>query len=151
MIGNLRRSVPANFRGLPRRVAREPHRIAESWRYAREVASENGLSALRIFGEQTLLEKFHSINRYSYYLYRLFEPSLSWEEKKSYLADDYYSEERGGANLRLWSLLAPEKYRGLYDNKLVFNRFFGSLGFPLAEVYGVYDPVYGYTIDCQYC
>ena len=147
MIGTLRRSMPADFRGLPRRVAREPRRIAESWRLARKVASENGLSAPRIFGEQTLLEKVHSINRYSYYLYRLFEPGLSWKEKKSYLADDYYSEERGEANLRLWSLLAPEKYRGVYDNKLVFNRFFGSMGFPLAEVYGVYDPVYGYTID----
>ena len=93
MIGTLRRSMSADFRGLPRRVAHEPRRIAQSWRLARKVASENGLSALRIFGEQTLLEKLHSINRYSYYLYRLFEPSLSWEERKSYLADDYYLEE----------------------------------------------------------
>jgi Sugar-transfer associated ATP-grasp len=147
MIANLRRLSPADFRGLARRVAREPHRMAEGWRCARKVASENGLSALRLFGEQILLEKFFSINRYSYYLYRLFEPGLSWEEKKTYLADDYYSEERGEANLRLWALLAPEKYRGLYDNKLAFNRFFGSLGLPLAEVYGVYDPVYGRTLD----
>lgn len=147
MIANLRRLSPAGFRGLPRRIAREPHRMAEGWLRAREVASENGLSALRLLGEQTLLEKFFSINRYSYYLYRLFEPGLSWGEKKSYLADDYYSEERGEANLRLWALLAPEKYRGLYDNKLAFNRFFSSLGLPLAEVYGVYDPVHGRTLD----
>jgi hypothetical protein len=104
--------------------------MVESWRRARKVASENGLSALRLLWEQTLLERFFSINRYSYYLYRLFEPGLSWEEKKSYLADDYYSEERGEANLRLWSLLAPEKYRGLYDNKLAFNRFFRLAGTP---------------------
>ncbi|HEV2741701.1 MAG TPA: hypothetical protein VGV91_00955, partial [Rubrobacter sp.] len=87
----------------------------EAWRQAREVASENGLNAYKILAEQTLLERLHSINRYSYYLYRLFEPGISWEDKKSYLADDYYSEDRGKENVRLWSLLAPEKYRGLYD------------------------------------
>ncbi len=147
MVANLRRLKLRDLRGLPRRVAREPRQAVEAWRQAREVASENDLNAYRILAEQTLLERLHSINRYSYYLYRLFEPGISWEDKKSYLADDYYSEDRGEENVRLWSLLAPEKYRGLYDNKLVFNRFFGSLGFPLAEVHGVYDPVFGYTID----
>ena len=146
---NLRRSAPRDLRGLARRVAREPRRTVEAWRRAREVASDNGLNASKVFVEQTLLERFHSINRYSYYMYRLFEPGLSWEEKKRYLVDDYYAEDRGEWNVRLWSLLAPDKYRGLYDNKLAFNRFFGSLGLPLAEVHGVYDPVFGFTIDGQ--
>lgn len=56
-------------------------------------------------------------------------------------------EDYAPFKVRLWSLLAPERYRCLYDNKLVFNRFFGSLGFPLAKVYGVYDPVHGFTTD----
>ena len=130
---------------LPRLVAREPRRAAEAWRCAKKVASQNGLSPFRVFREQILLEKLHCVNRYSYYLYRLFDPAIPWEEKKTYLLD--YEEDYAPPKVRLWSLLAPERYRTLYDNKLVFNRFFGSLGFPLAEVYGVYDPVHGFTTD----
>lgn len=136
MVVNLRNLTLRDLRGLPRRVAREPRQAVEAWRQARKVASENGLNALKILAEQTLLERLHGINRYSYYLYRLFEPGLSWEDKKSYLVDDYYSEDRGEENVRLWSLLAPEKYRGVYDNKLVFNRFFGRWGSPSRRLMG---------------
>ena len=140
-----RRLVPQNLASLPRRVASTPRRVAEAWRCAKKVASENGLSPFRIFREQILLERLYSVNRYSYYLYRLFNPGIPWEEKKTYLLDD--EEDYAPFKVRLWSLPAPERYRTLYDNKLVFNRFFGSLGFPLAKVYGVYDPVYGFTTD----
>ncbi len=102
MVVNLRRLTLRDLRSLPRRVAREPRQAVEAWRQARKVASENGLNAYKILAEQTLLERLHGINRYSYYLYRLFEPGLSWEDKKSYLADDYYSEDRGEENVRLW-------------------------------------------------
>ncbi len=141
---SLRKLAPRNLR-LPHRVMDKLWRFVEIWRYARKVASENGLSTFRILGEQTLLKEFHSVSRYSYYLYRLFDPDLSWEEKKTYLVDD--KDDYAPAKVRLWSLLAPEKYRFLYDNKLVFNRFFSSLGFPLAKIYGVYNPVFGYTTD----
>ncbi len=140
-----RRLVPKDLLGLPRRIARKPRRAVLAWRCAKKVASENGLSPFRIFREQILLEKLHSVNRYSYYLYRLFDPGIPWEEKKAYLLDD--EEDYAPFKVRLWSLLAPERYRCLYDNKLVFNRFFGSLGFPLAEVYGVYDPAHDFTTE----
>ena len=145
MIENRRRLVPRDLLGLPRWNASKPRGVAEAWRCAKKVASENGLSPFRVFREQILLEKLYSINRYSYYLYRLFDPGIPWEEKKTYLLD--YEEDYAPFKVRLWSLLAPERYRCLYDNKLVFNRFFSSLGFPLAEVYGVYDPVHGFTTD----
>jgi hypothetical protein len=122
-----------------------PRRVVEGWRYARKVARENGLSTSRNLLKQTLLKEFHSVSRYSYYLYRLFEPGISWEEKKTYLVDD--KDDYAPAKVRLCSLLAPEKYRSLYDNKLIFNRFFSSLGFPLAKIYGVYNPVFGYTVE----
>ncbi len=145
MIESNRRSVSRDLSGLTRRIARDPRRAAEAWRCAKRVASEYGLSPFRVFREQILLEKLHSVNRYSYYLYRLFDPEIPWEQKKTYLLD--YEEDYAPFKVRLWSLLAPERYRTLYDNKLVFNRFFGSLGFPLAKVYGVYDPLHGFTTD----
>ena len=129
----------------PWQATSKPRRAAEAWHCAKKVAAENGLSPARIFREQLLLERLHSVNRYSYYLYRLFDPSIPWDEKQNYLLD--YEEDYAPYKVRLWSLLAPERYRCLYDNKLVFNRFFGSLGFPLAKVYGVYDPVHGLTTD----
>ncbi len=130
---------------LPWRATSKPRQAAEAWHCAKKIASENGLSPVRIFREQLLLERLHSVNRYSYYLYRLFDPSIPWDEKQNYLLD--YEEDYAPYKVRLWSLLAPERYRCLYDNKLVFNRFFGSLGFPLAKVYGIYDPVHGLTTD----
>ncbi|MDP8972485.1 MAG: hypothetical protein M3N45_04745 [Actinomycetota bacterium] len=145
MIESNSRLVSRDLLDLPRRVASEPRRTTEAWRCAKKVASENGLSPFRVFREQVLLEKLHSVNRYSYYLYRLFDPQIPWEEKKTYLPDD--EQDYAPFKVRLWSLLAPERYRTLYDNKLVFNRFFGSLGFPLAKIYGVYDPVHGFTTD----
>jgi len=88
MIESNRRSVPRDLLDLPRRVASEPRRAAKAWHCAKKVASENGLSPFRVFREQILLEKLHSVNRYSYYLYRLFDPDIPWEEKKTYLPDD---------------------------------------------------------------
>ena len=142
MIEGHRRLVPKDLLSLPRHVASKPRQVAEAWRCAKKVALENGLNPLHVFREQILLEQLHSVNRYSYYLYRLFDPGISWDEKKTYLLDD--EEDYAPFKVRLWSLLAPERYRCLYDNKFVFNRFFGSLGFPLAKVYGVYDPAHGF-------
>lgn len=142
---DLRRLAPRHLRRLSERVAREPQRAVGTLRYASKVASENGLSTFRILGEQALLKRFHSVSRYSYYLYRLFDPDIPWEEKKNYLVDE--RDDYAPAKVRLWSLLAPEKYRALYDNKLIFNRFFSSLGFPLAKIYGIYDPALGHTVD----
>src|SRR3954465_15742430 len=132
MIPNFRSLLPRVLQRLPRRAIK-PGRVVGDWRYARKVPSESGLSTLRILGEQALLKRFHSVSRYSYSLYRLFDPGVSWEEKKKYLVDE--EDDYAPAKVRLWSLLAPEKYRALYDNKLVFNRFFSSLGFPLAQIY----------------
>jgi hypothetical protein len=146
MIENFRKELtPRNLPGLPWRVACKLRFAAVGWRCAKKVASENGLSPFRVFREQIMLEKLHSINRYSYYLYRLFDPDIPREEKKTYLLDD--EEDYAPFKVQLWSLLAPERYPGLYDNKLVFNRFFGSIEFPLAKVYGVYDPLHGFTTD----
>jgi hypothetical protein len=121
------------------RCARRLMWARETWEAARAVRGERGLNTLGVLAEQARLYRQYDLDQYAYYWYRLFEKRLPLEEKIHYLPDSVE------ANARLWPLLTPEAYRCLYDNKLVFNRFFGSLGFPLAEIYGVYDPHVGYS------
>ena len=72
-----------------------------------------------------------------YFLYRLFDPSLTIRQKLEYLPN------RMPASGRLWALLTPVKYRTPFRNKLLFNRTFGEQGFPVARVLAVYDPQSG--------
>jgi hypothetical protein len=126
-------------RWLAGRPAAGWHLVAE----AREVARHHHVSTLRLLREQAVLYFANDITPHSYYAYRLFDPAIPWEEKRRYLPTLLPTW------LRIASLLTPDKYRGIYDNKVVFNRFFGSLGFPVAMPYGVYDPVWGSTTDGQ--
>jgi hypothetical protein len=129
----------------PKRLVREGVRrvlwARETWDAARTVASEHGLSTFGVLRDQALLYRRYALDQYAYYWYGLYDPGMTAEEKSRYLPDSVE------ANPRLWNLLTPERYRCLYDNKLVFNRFFGSAGLPVARVLGVYDPRLGYTSD----
>jgi hypothetical protein len=78
-----------------------------------------------------------------YFQYRLFNPALTPDQKRRYLADTPW------ANARLWSRLNPKRYGCLYANKLIFNRFFTAVGLPLARIFGIYDPLLGQTMDGQ--
>ena len=134
-------SFVSSLRGLTLvdRAARPLKWVRETWKAARAVRRERGTSTLGVLSEQARLFRQYDLDQYAYHWYRLFEKNIPPEEKIHYLPDSV------AANARLWSLLTPDSNRCLYDNKLVFNRFFGSLGFPLAEIYGVYDPHVGYT------
>jgi hypothetical protein len=113
----------------------------ETWDAARLVRQERGLSTLGVLAEQVRLYRNYDLDQYAYYWYRLFEKEVPLEEKVQYIPDSVE------ANARLWRLLTPECYRCLYDNKVVFNRYFAALGFPLAQIYGVYDPQVGFTSE----
>jgi hypothetical protein len=76
----------------------------------------------------------------TYFHYGFFDRRLNAEDKNRYLA------EAPGANARLWSL-TPNRFRLLYDNKLVFHHYFRSLGLPLASIFGVFDADLGRTTD----
>jgi hypothetical protein len=115
----------------------------ETWDAARAVAAEHGLSTLGVLRDQAVLYRRHALDQYAYYWYGLFDPNMPPEEKTQYLPDSVE------ANAQLWNLLTPERYRCLYDNKLVFNRFFGAVGLPVARIHGVYDPKLGYSADGQ--
>ena len=94
-----------------------------------------------MLGEATSLALRGRMAVDTYFRYRLFDPKLSAEAKARYLS------EAPRANAQLWSLLTPKRYRCLYDNKLIFNRYFASFQIPLATIFGVFDPLVGSTIE----
>lgn len=120
-----------------------PYRIARyAWRTlkdARPAAKRHHISVFRIIREQMILKFKNELRPDEYYYYGLDDPSIPWEEKLTYL---------GGARTRkLWYVLTPARYHHCFKNKLVFKHLFRSMGFPVAELYGVYDPSWGHTVD----
>jgi hypothetical protein len=122
---------------LRQRLARHTRALASAWRYSGVLAREHGLSRFRMLGEAVILALRGRMNVDTYFHYRLFDPELSADAKRSYLSD------APRENTRLWAALTPTRYRCLYENKLVFNRYFSSYGLPLATIFGVFDPKVG--------
>jgi hypothetical protein len=102
-------------------------------REARAMAAEHGLSATRLVAEQVALYFGAGIDRHSYYQNRLFDPSMHWRDKTTYLPSEAYMWD-------LWKLLTPLVYHGLYRDKLLFKKAFAAWGFEQAPLYGVYVP-----------
>ena len=140
MFKKLAELAPKRMERVTGRMAHSVGTAAQVWREARAAAVERGLSTGRLLRDVLVFRAVHSFGMLSYLQYRLWRPGLTREEKLQYL---HNREMRA----RLWSLLTPPRYRVLYDNKLVSHRFFGSLGLPMAEIYGVYDPAVGHTMD----
>ncbi len=132
-----RRALAARLGKWKHRLARHARGLATAWRYSATISREHGPSQLRTLGEAAMLALRGRMQPETYFLYRLFDPSLTEVAKRRYLS------EAPRANDRLWSLLTPTRYRCLFDNKLIFNRFFTSAGLPLATAFGVFDPMVG--------
>ena len=107
----------------------------------RTASAEDGVAIGGIARDLVALNLHNQLGVRAYFQYRLFDPRISYREKKDYLPDT------GRATHRLWSLLTPVQYRLPFRNKLVFNRIFGGQGLPVARVFGVYDPRVGFTVD----
>ena len=120
---------------LPRRAGRYAW---HTWKHARAAARKHKTSTCRIVREQVALKRANGLSADEYYFYGLDDPAMPWEEKLTYL---------GAARTRaLWTVFTPERYQHYYKNKLMFKHLFSSLGFPVAKLYGVLDPAYGYTV-----
>lgn len=123
-----------------KRVLRVPRKFVQAFLDARKVAPVYNLSTFGVMWEQLRLYREASINFANYYHFRLFDPRISREEKSKYLPTGTGMEP-------LWNLLTPGKYRVLFANKLLFKQYFKASDFPLAKLYGIYHPVFGYTVD----
>jgi hypothetical protein len=137
-------SAGERFSWPPRVLRRARRRLLwcrETWDAARRVARESGISPLAILREQASLYRQYGLDQYAYYRYRLYQPGRTSDEKAAYLPDSV------AENARLWELLTPQRYRLLYDNKLVFHHFFAAAGLPVAPLFGVFAPRFGRTMD----
>ncbi len=109
------------------------------WRDARLAAKKHGISTWQIIREQIALRKLRQLQPSEYYIYGLDDPNRSWEEKKAFIGHQWVR--------KLWFTFTPERYYYLFMNKLIFKHFFAAQGFPVAELYGTYDPQWGQTAD----
>jgi hypothetical protein len=106
---------------------------------ARRAGAEYGMSALGLAREQVALQLATGMPRDGYYRLGLYDRTLSWEEKKTFVV---------GERLRpLWHRFTPPRYHHLFKNKFLFKHLFLSLGFPVARLYGVFDPQWGRRAD----
>lgn len=105
------------------------------WRNGRKASRQSTMSLLRMAGEQVGLYLLNGLGASEYYRYRLFDPSLGWWEKRSFMSGEEVYAIREKLN--------PLIYRYLFKNKLLFKRFFTNAGFPVARLYGVFDPAWG--------
>jgi hypothetical protein len=135
------KQLAARVRKWKQRFARHAKGLANAWRDSGTLAREHRLSRVRMLSEAASLAVQGRMGVDTYFHYRFFDPKLSAEAKQQYLS------EAPGANGQLWSALTPSRYGCLFDNKLVFNRYFTSFGLPLATVFGVFDPQVGRTVD----
>jgi hypothetical protein len=133
--------LAARVRKWKQRFARHAKGLANAWRDSGTLAREHRLSRIKMLSEAASLVVRGRMGVDTYFHYRFFDPKLTAEAKRQYLS------EAPGANGQLWSVLTPSRYGCLFDNKLVFNRYFTSFGLPLATVFGVFDPQVGRTID----
>ncbi len=109
------------------------------WRNARPAARRRGTSVFRIVREQLALKARNELGPAEYFFYGLDDPAMPWERKLTYI---------GQSRLRKhWYVFTPPKYQYCIDNKLIFTHLFRSLGLPLAQLYGVYDPLWGRAAD----
>ena len=129
------------MRKWKQRISRHARGVASAWRDSASIARDRGLNRFGMLSEAAWLALRGRMGVDTYFHYGLFDPKLSADDKRRYLT------EAPRANARLWSVLTPTRYRSLYDNKLIFHRFFASVGLPLAMLFGVFDPEVGRSTD----
>lgn len=127
--------------GVVRRVSRHARGLKTAWRESATAAREQQRSRAAILAEATALALRGRMAIDTYFHYRLFDRKVTRSAKRHYLS------EAPKANDELWSTLTPREYRCLYNNKLIFHRFFKAVGLPLAFCFGVFDPAVGRTAD----
>ncbi len=135
------KQLAARVRKWKQRFARHAKGVANAWRDSGTLAREHRLSRVKMLSEAASLAVQGRMGVDTYFHYRFFDPELSAEAKRQYLS------EAPRANGQLWSVLTPSRYSCLFDNKLIFNRYFASFDLPLARIFGVFDPQVGRSME----
>lgn len=99
-----------------------------------KVARDERLSAFTIVVEQVLLYLCHHVDVRTYFTYRLFDPSISWQDKTTYLPSD----DTPGVKTML-AMHTPPRYARCFRDKVVFNVMFRDMGLPLARLHAVFN------------
>jgi len=111
---------------------------AALWRDGRAASAFGGVGMLRMAWEQAALHILDNLGRREYYTNALYDPALSWPQKRAFIST------RNTA--RYVGVLTPRRYAGLFANKLAFSHFFGAAGLRVPRLYGVFEPTWGHTI-----
>jgi len=109
-----------------------------AWHDARPAARNHGISPWRIVREQVALKRKTGLRPDEYYMFGLDDPAIPFEEKLAYISDE---------GRKMWYVMTPRRYHCIYRNKLIFKHVFGSMGFPVAKLYALYDPLSGHTVE----
>jgi hypothetical protein len=120
----------------PLKVARATGAL---WRDGRRASAASGVSMFRMAWEQAALHILDNLGRREYYVNALYDPALSWAQKRAFVGT------RNTA--RYVGVLTPRRYEALFRNKIAFSRFFGAVGLPVPRLYGVFEPAWGRTAD----
>src|SRR5918993_755655 len=144
--------LSASMRKLKKRFERHASGIKSAWRDSGIIAREQRTSRVAMLAEAAALAVRGRMAVDTYFSYRLFDPALTAHAKRRYLS------EAPKANEQLWATLTPPKYGCLYDNKIIFHRFFtsaegvrGHLTFiftgPVPDRPGTYEMLDGQRYD----
>ncbi len=108
-------------------------------RYAHKVGDKTELGLLEQSREVFQLLRMNMLEPKEYYeTYQLFRSDVPWEEKKRFLSRNQFAIVDKALN--------PGSGPGLL-NKLAFKLYALQLGLPVATMYGLFDPKFGYTPD----
>lgn len=109
---------------------------AKIYRYGRPIRGRTHLSLVAQAREVYRLLRLNQLEPEEYYRYELYDPARTWPAKTSYLSRVQ--------QVRLERAMNPPNDEGVL-NKLVFKIYARHFGLPVAEMYGLFEPRFGFT------
>jgi hypothetical protein len=109
--------------------------ISRIIKYGSKVKRKTDLSLLKQGVEVYKLFRLNLLEPKEYYDYELFDPRLSWDDKKRFLSRNQFAMMHRELN--------PPKDMGT-TNKLVFKFYAQFFNLPIPKMYGLFDPNFGF-------
>lgn len=109
--------------------------ISRIIRYGSKAKHKTNLSLIQQGKEVYRLFRLNLMEPKEYYDYELFDPRLSWDDKKRFLSRNQFAMMHRELN--------PPKDMGT-TNKLVFKFYAQNFNLPIPKMYGLFDPNFGF-------